>query len=280
VKKSTIVWFRLDLRLTDNPALDAATKRGGPVMPVFIYAPDEEKPWPAGAASRCWLHQSLATLDQRLREIGSRLTVRSGPTLDTLQSLIKEIGADAVFWNRRYEPAVISRDTQLKETLATNGVLAQSFNGALLFEPWTVQNKAGKPFRVFAAFWRHCLAKGDPPAPLPQPRRMIRPVKWPESLDIKSLELKPKIDWASGLRSEWRPGELGAKPEPHHLSQLWVQELQHRSQSTGAGSDFATITAFTFRGDQPSPDLAGLERPQETGGKSRWLAICNGAWVA
>ena len=53
----SIHWFRLDLRLADNPALQAAIKRGGPVMPVFIHAPEEESPWEPGGASRWWLHQ-------------------------------------------------------------------------------------------------------------------------------------------------------------------------------------------------------------------------------
>src|SRR5262245_54072994 len=61
-KSPTLVWFRLDLRLADNPALLAAVDRGCPIIPVFIWSPDEEKPWPPGAASRWWLHQSLASL--------------------------------------------------------------------------------------------------------------------------------------------------------------------------------------------------------------------------
>src|SRR5579872_2637854 len=101
-----ILWLRLDLRLADNPALHAAIRHGGAVIPVFIHAPDEEKPWQPGEASNWWLHQSLAALDKQLRKHGSRLIVRRGPALETLRKLIKETGATAVFWNRRYEPVV------------------------------------------------------------------------------------------------------------------------------------------------------------------------------
>src|SRR5436190_7437209 len=106
----SLVWFRLDLRLADNPALAAALERGGSVVPVFIHAPDEEAPWSPGAASNWWLHQSLQSLDASLRKLGSQLILRRGPTLATLQALIRETGATAVFWNRRYEPAAIARD--------------------------------------------------------------------------------------------------------------------------------------------------------------------------
>ena len=97
----SIIFFRLDLRLGDNPALDAAVKRNGPVIPVFIWSPEEESPWEPGGASRWWLHQSLQSLDADLRQLGSRLIIRSGNVLKILQALVKETGATAVFWNRR-----------------------------------------------------------------------------------------------------------------------------------------------------------------------------------
>ena len=117
MKEVSLVWHRLDLRLADNPALIAAAKRGV-VVPIFIHAPEEETPWSPGGASLWWLHQSLAALDVSLRKIGSCLIIRRGATLVTLQALIKETGATAVFWNRRYEPAVTARDTL---RLATRG---------------------------------------------------------------------------------------------------------------------------------------------------------------
>jgi len=77
----TLVWFRQDLRLGDNPALIAALGRGGPNIPVFIWAPDEEGQWTPGAASRWWLHQSLGHLDASLRRLGSRLIIRRARAL-------------------------------------------------------------------------------------------------------------------------------------------------------------------------------------------------------
>lgn len=59
----TIVWFRQDLRLQDNPALAAALAPGGAIVPVFIWDEAGEGDWPAGGASRWWLHHSLTALD-------------------------------------------------------------------------------------------------------------------------------------------------------------------------------------------------------------------------
>lgn len=205
----SIVWFRQDLRLADNPALRAAAEAGA-VLPVFIYAPEEEAPWEPGGASRWWLHYSLHALDERLRELGSRLIIRRGPTKDALLKLVKESGATAVFWNRRYEPAVIARDKEIKETLGGSGLRAESFSGALLHEPWRIQNQSGKPFQVFTPFWKHCLAKSEPVNLNDEVKNVQSPSEWPTSLKLEELELEPKIDWAGGMREAWQPGEPGA----------------------------------------------------------------------
>jgi deoxyribodipyrimidine photo-lyase len=197
----TIWWLRLDLRLADSPALHAALQGGGGVAPVFIWSPEEEAPWPSGGASNWWLHQSLAALDRSLRQRGSRLIIRHGPTLEALRSLLAETGARGVFWNRRYEPAVIARDKLLKESLRADGFKVESFNAALLHEPWTIQNKSGKPFQVFTPFWRHCLTKADPVAPLAVPKHIASPARWPRSLALAELQLEPRINWAEGFRS-------------------------------------------------------------------------------
>lgn len=206
-----LVWLRHDLRLADQPALHAARQRGGPVVPVFIWAPEEETGWPPGGASRWWLHQSLKALDGDLRRLGSRLILRHGDSQQELLALAKETGADTVVWNRRYEPTSIARDARIKEQLRAAGLTAESFNGGLLHEPWTVQNQSGRPFQVFTPFWKHCLAKPDPLAPLPPPKTLPAPVKWPASLALAELELEPRIDWAAGFRSAWTPGEAGAQ---------------------------------------------------------------------
>jgi deoxyribodipyrimidine photo-lyase len=207
---ASIVWFRLDLRLTDHPPLQAAIQCGRPVIPIFIHSPEEESPWQPGAASRWWLHHALQALDGVLRAAGSRLIIRRGPTLSALKKLIDETGARAVFWSRRYEPDVIARDGKIEDALRGAGVETATFNAALLHEPWTIQNQSGRPFQVFTPFWRHCLKVTSPAEPLAAPRHLPAPREWPSSVPLDALGLTPRIDWAGGLRATWRPGEMGA----------------------------------------------------------------------
>jgi deoxyribodipyrimidine photo-lyase len=208
--KPTLLWFRQDLRLADNPALTQALERAGPVLPVFIWAPEEEGDWAPGGASRWWLHHSLNALRAELEAAGTRLLIRHGGSLETLQGLCKQTGADAVYWNRRYEPDAITRDRAVKQALRADGLEAESFNAALLQEPWAIQNKSGKPFQVFTPFWKHCLTLEDPPSPLPAPAAVPAPRQWPNGLDLAALQLEPRIRWAEGIQAEWLPGSTGA----------------------------------------------------------------------
>ena len=206
-----ILWVRLDFRLADNPALAAALKCGGPIIPLFIWSPDEDGEWSPGGATKWWLHQTLGAFDASLRESDSRLVIRRGTAIEVLRSILNETGACAVFWNRRYEPDTIARDKKIKESLKAEGIAAESFNAALLHEPWTISNKSGNPFQVFTPYWKHCLTKPDPDEPLTAPRAIPAPAQFPKSLAIAELGLEPRINWASGLKEAWQPGEAGAR---------------------------------------------------------------------
>jgi len=209
---AAVVWFQQDLRLADNPALDAATRiKSSVVIPVYIWSPREEGDWTPGAASRWWLHQSLASLDTDLRKRGSRLLLMGGEVGTVLPKLAKDCGASRVFWNRRYEPAAIARERELEETLTHAGVDARSFNGSLLIEPWDMLNRSGKPYQVYTPFRCRVQHEVKPERATRAPTRLRSPTRWPRGVSLNSLRLIPKIEWYRGLERTWRPGEAGAQ---------------------------------------------------------------------
>lgn len=214
MENPTIVWFRQDLRIEDNPALTEALKLG-PVIPLFIWSQKEEGAWPMGAASKWWLHHSLNSLQADLKENGLTLVIRQGNSLECITDIMNITGARRVHWNRRYEPSSIARDTQIKKILSNSGVEANSFNSSLLFEPWTICNKQGKPFQVFTPFWKTCLSQAKIECPLPKPSdKSVLPNSFHEKLkseSIDSLKLLPKIEWDSGFYQTWQPGVRGAQ---------------------------------------------------------------------
>jgi deoxyribodipyrimidine photo-lyase len=235
----SIVWFRTDLRLADNPALAAAARQDGSVLPVFIWAPDEEGAAAPGAAARWWLHQSLRSLGADLTRQGSRLVIRRGPALDTLRALVGETGATAIHFNRRYEPTVIARDRAIEAALARDGIELTTHNAALLHEPWEITNKEGKPFQVFTPFWKACRQGSTPQAVVAAPCPLRVPLRWPRSLALTDLGLEPPIDWAAGLRAAWQPGEAGA------AARL---------------SSFLESGLARYGDDRDRPDMAGTSR--------------------
>ena len=201
----SICWFRQDLRLSDNPALCAAAARGD-VLPVYILDDVNAGDDAMGAASRWWLHHSLTALKDSL---GGVLYVAAGDALSLIPALVRETGASAVFWNRSYEAWRIERDSALKAALTDAGIMAESHNGALLWEPWEVKKGDGTPFKVFTPFYRRgCLAAAPPRTPLPVPDISMTPDA-PAS-EIAALRLLPDQDWGGMLAPHWQIGEAGA----------------------------------------------------------------------
>jgi deoxyribodipyrimidine photo-lyase len=208
---SVVMWFRLDLRLADNPALEAAAGTRLPVVPVFVW-PEKDHDEIPGAASRWWLHSSLTRLNESLRAKGSRLIVRRGPAAEALLELAEKTGARQVFWNRVYEPAALKRDEEIAATLKAHGIATESFNGSLLFDPGSIRTTSGGTFQVFTPFWKALWnERGRLRRTSKTPQSLSAPGHWPESLEVADLELQPKMDWAAGIRSTWTPGEEPAR---------------------------------------------------------------------
>lgn len=207
-----IVLFRSDLRISDNRALAAAADTGRPIVPLFILDETLAGARPAGAASKWWLHHSLAALAESLVRLGSQLVLRKGATEKIVADALKTTNADTVFWNRRYAPAEIATDQALKAGLRTDGVEAESFDGFLLHEPSRLVSQSGEFYKIFTPFYKRLASDDEPRDPVDAPKVLSR---WTGKLHSEKLEafglLPSKPDWSSGLSERWRPGEIGAR---------------------------------------------------------------------
>ncbi len=220
-----IVWFRQDLRLADNPALDAALQQGAPVLPVFILDDGNAADWRLGAASRWWLHQSLARLDESL---DGRLLLLQGDARTLVPELVRDTEARGVYWNRIYEPWSIKRDAAIKEELLRDGFNVRSFNGSLLFDPPNTTKPDGNPYRVFTPYYRKgCLQNGIPPRrPLPRPAG-FEVFARDGGMTLDEFELMPSVRWYDEIHGTWSPGEDGAN---ERLQRFLESGIHHYDQ--------------------------------------------------
>jgi deoxyribodipyrimidine photo-lyase len=200
---TTLVWFRQDLRLADNPALARAAN--GPVVPVYVF--DETLPWSIGAAGRWWLHGSLEALARDLARLGAPLVLRRGAAVPVIDALVRATGAKRVVWNRLYEPAAVARDALMEAGLKSRGIVVESFNAGSLAEPSALD----RAYQVFTPFWRALQRRGEPQAAIAAPVSLICGPQ-ADSDALADWALRPSSpDRAAGLRETWAPGEAGAQ---------------------------------------------------------------------
>ena len=234
---TAIVWFRQDLRLADNPALEAACASAERVVPLFVDDPDVSGGASrVGSASRVWLHHSLQALDASLRERGSRLVCRQGGALEVLRALAEETGASRVFWNRCYDPETVRRDIVIKKALAA--LTPKTFNALLVFEPWSVLKKDGTPYKVYTPYWRAAAARHDEEADAHAPSPAPESVPGDERTrtlagagHVDALGLLPERDWHAPLIAHWAVGEAAASAR--------LDAFLGRSEDDGAANEAA-----------------------------------------
>lgn len=215
---SAIVWLRRDLRLHDHAALNAAVETGLPITLLYIHdtaVHGEAVEWRRGAASSTWLHKSLASLSESLEKLGATLLIRSGKSADILAKLVDEVAATHVFWHRMYEADAVQRDSEIKAGLKARGIVAASFPGHLLNEPWAFKTGAGDVYRVFTPYWRNAMTRLAPSAPLHAPIRIVQALDkngvLPKGVGLQDLKLRPKLQWDLGFWPHFTPGEAGAR---------------------------------------------------------------------
>ncbi len=207
--KTAIVWFRRDLRLSDNPAFKYAADSNYHIYPLFIFDTKNDQKWMVGDAAKWWLCKSLTSLNSSL---SGNLNFKSGDPLEILNQLVCETkNCEAIFWNRCYEPWQITRDMVIKKELLSKQIVVKSFNGSLLFEPQTVQKKDGTPYKVFTPFFKKgCLENlVQPDLPLGEPSEILMCRKSNSENELSSFFKTEK--WHKKFSDLWAPGEQGAK---------------------------------------------------------------------
>jgi len=263
-----IVWFRQDLRLSDNPALIEAAKNG-PILPVYVLDDENAGEWKMGGASRWWLHHSLTALNDSLN---GHLHVMRGNAATLIPKLAAEVGARGVYWNRCYEPWRIARDKVIKKTLDDAKVEARSFNSSLLWEPWDALKSDGTPYKVFTPFYRKgCLPTGEPREPFGSPKDVYFHATGEKKGGIESLNLLPAIGWDKKMDAHWTIGEQGAQKRLHDFLEHALDDYQE-GRNIPAGHNVSRLSPRLHWGEvSPHQVWHAAKMRGEAGGLTRDL---------
>ncbi|TZG28830.1 cryptochrome/photolyase family protein [Sphingomonas montanisoli] len=202
---ASLVWFRQDLRLSDQAAVAAATHEG-PWIGVYVLDDAAAGPWAIGGAQRWWLHHSLTALGEAIREKGGRLVLRRGDVVKELRAVAEAVGAKSIHAIHHYEPW-----WQAAEEALARHLDLRLYEGSRLAAPDGVLTGSHTRYRVFTPFWRALKEQMPPPTPHPAPSAFTAPHVAIDGDRLSDWDLLPtKPDWAKGF-DIWTPGEVGGR---------------------------------------------------------------------
>lgn len=229
-----IVWFRRDLRISDNAALYHATLRGQPIIPLFIFDTDIINSLSSDGAAFNFQAECLHDLDEGLQRIGGRLFCRKGKVLQVHSKLIQEVSPSAIFYNRDYEPDARNRDRAVEQLYRSHGIEVQSFKDHVIHEPEEVLTLQNRPYSIFTPYmkaWKNLPVQ----SPFPTPTKIaVAPVESCGILNAHDLRKQVTIP-----RPLCRGGETQAK-------KVWEQ--------------FIRTSLASYSGNRNIPSIKGTSR--------------------
>jgi len=153
-KKSLFI-FRRDLRVPDNTGLIAALKQSEKVIPAFIFDPRqiEKHPYRSDFGLQ-FLIESLADLDESLRDRDGKLFIFKGKAEEKLAEIIKSEEVDAVIFNKDYTPFSVKRDKAIGKVCAKAEVNCHGFHDLCLQTPGGVLKKDATPYTVYTPYMK------------------------------------------------------------------------------------------------------------------------------
>lgn len=160
MSKSSIFWFRRDLRTSDNHGLYKALTSGQPVRPIFIFDKNIlQRLEDIDDARVTFIYDTIAALKAEIQAAGSDLEVYYGKPEEIFKMLIESRSVQSVFCNHDYDPYSVARDKSVKSALNKEGIEFYSYKDHVIFEKEEVVKDDGKPYTVFTPYSRKWYEK-------------------------------------------------------------------------------------------------------------------------
>lgn len=235
----SIVWFRQDLRLNNNLAVERAIQNSSKVIFLFIVDKNEHS-FSLGGASKWWLQKSLLSLDKELRKRGTRLILKSGCPEEILIKTCRQYKISTIFWNRVYDEFALKEEPALVQRLNSQCIKTEIEHSNLLFEPWEIKSKSDSIYKVFTPFARALEEKNahtkytSSPIPNNLGSYDLPSVESEQIMHLKLYSAHP--NWAIEFENIWEPGEKGAKRQ-------WQNFLKFNLENYNRDRNFPSKTS-------------------------------------
>ena len=147
--------------------------------------------------------------------MNGKINFYKGDASSIITDICRRFKVTGIYWNRRYEPWRISRDKKIKQQLLAKNIHAQSFNGSLLKEPWTILKNDRTPYKIFTPYYRQASMIDTDTEALPAPQLPESFHTDSQAITLDALSLLPKIGWDANFYNCWTPGESSARSSLH-----------------------------------------------------------------
>lgn len=205
-KETAIVWFRQDLRISDNPAIAAASAMGQ-ILPIYIFDDCAPEGFKIGSASKIWLHHSLRKLNDSLKGC---LNLYIGQSDKIIAHLIKLLNVKSIYWNICYEPWHLDQENTVKKICKQTFTRFEAFNGNYLYFPNQILKEDGGYYKVFTAYQNK--SHSIPFRSTLPPAKHIKFIQdHTNKISLVDFNLLPKHQWHKKIEEIWEPGEISAQ---------------------------------------------------------------------
>ena len=161
----SLVWFRSDLRVDDNPALRYACTHSKEVHCLYIYSPKQFQIHNEANCKIQFVIENLKSLEKSLKKLNIPLTILHSNGFYDIPNKISEIIHDRsinnVFWNNQFGLDEEKRDKNVIETLQEQNINHISFDDQVVFAPGKFKTGEGKPYSVFTPFKKRWIENFD-----------------------------------------------------------------------------------------------------------------------
>jgi deoxyribodipyrimidine photo-lyase len=237
----SIIWFRNDLRIDDNPALRAACDNSAEVNAVFLYSQKQLENHNEANVKLDFLIDNLKCLSDSLEELNIPLSIIDSKGFDEDPEIIlkttKERDVGKVFFNKQFGEDEQKRDIEVTTILKAFNVKSESFNDQIVYEAGSIRTGQDNPYSVFTPFKR----------------------KWVENFDMEFLDIEHKyIPMAKGnISSNISTFNFDYKTEHKVDMSLWPAGEQAAIDRL---KNFLENKASNYSKDRNDPILDGTSR--------------------